>query len=60
LIAIAGYSVIKGTIIGKKKRNWLAWSRLRQKNDHFSGLRVVRHDHPDRRAWSFHQAPTAE
>ena len=25
-----------------------------------SALRGVRHDHPDRRAWCFHQAHTAE
>jgi hypothetical protein len=25
-----------------------------------SALRGVRHDHPDRRAWCFHQSHTAE
>jgi hypothetical protein len=29
-------------------------------NSDFSALLGVRHDHPNRRAWCFHQAQTAE
>jgi hypothetical protein len=32
----------------------------KQVNVFLSALRGVRHDHPDRRAWCFHQAHTAE